>query len=119
MLRKLEKYSDADVTLNDEQHDEMCSVVERISNKDFDKIFLEGNEHGVGDLMKEIWYTDSKRQQQQFLQDQSKNGSYILFYCCLCFVIFLVTGAQGNRWSIITIRIGKPFYIYHLPLSTN
>ena len=56
----------------------MCSVVERISTEDLDKIFLEGSEHGVGDLMKEIWYTDRKRQQQQFLQDQSKNGKFSL-----------------------------------------
>ena len=87
-MRKLEKYSDADVTLNDEQHDEMCSVVERISNEDLDKIFLEGSEHGVGDLMKEIWYTDRKRQQQQFLQDQSKNCKFSLAtsYCTVVMV---------------------------------
>ena len=78
MIRKLEKYSDADVTLNDEQHDEMCSVVERISNEDLDKVFREGSEHGVGELMKEIWYTDSKHQQQHFLQDQSTNGNFAL-----------------------------------------
>jgi len=39
---------------------------------------LEGSEHGVGEKMKDIWYTDSKRQQQQFLQDQSKNGKLAL-----------------------------------------
>ena len=43
MIRKLEKYSDADVKLNDEQHNEMCSVVERVSNEDLDKIFPEGS----------------------------------------------------------------------------
>ena len=39
-------------------------------NEDLGKIFLEGSEHGVGDLMKGIWYKDSKHQLQQFLQDQ-------------------------------------------------
>ena len=83
MIRKLEKYNESDVTLNDEQHEEMCTLVERIGNGDLDEIFLEGSEHGVGDLMKEIWYTDSKRQQQQFLRDQSKNGNFyiILLHC--------------------------------------
>ena len=38
----------------------------------------EGSEHGVGEMMKDIWYIDSKRQQQQFLQDQSKNGKLAL-----------------------------------------
>ena len=84
MMRKLEKLRGADVTLNDEQHDEMCSLVERINNEDLDKIFLEGSEHGVGDLMKEIWFTDSKRQRQQFLQDQSKNGKFPLYPILLC-----------------------------------
>ena len=50
--RKLEE---ADVTLSDEQHEEMCSFAERVSNEDLDYIFLEGNEHGVGNLTKEIW----------------------------------------------------------------
>lgn len=91
MMRKLEKCSEADVTLYDQQHNEMCSLVERISDEDLGKIFLEGSEHGVGDLMKNIWYTDSKRQRQQFLQDQSKNGKYFLvhilyhFFVCLLF----------------------------------
>ena len=55
MMRKLEKCSEADVTLNDEQHNEMCLLVERISDADLRKIFLEGSEHGVGDLRKDIW----------------------------------------------------------------
>ena len=89
MMRKLEKFSEADVTLNDEQHNEMCSLVERISDEDLGKNFLEGSEHGVGDLMKDIWYTDSKRQRQQFLQDQSKNGTYLYPIPVFCmFVIF-------------------------------
>ena len=78
MKRKLEKFSATDVTLCDEQHEEMCSLTERISSEDLDKIFLEGSEHGVGELMKEIWRSDSKHQRQQFLYDQSKNGNYFL-----------------------------------------
>ena len=74
LLRKVEKFSQSDVTLTDEQHDEMCAIVEGIRTEELEKIFLEGSEHGVGDLMREIWYTDSKRQEQQFLHDQSKNG---------------------------------------------
>ena len=54
VLRKLEKCSKADVTLNDEQHDEMCLLAERISDEDLGKNFLEGSEHRVGDLMKGI-----------------------------------------------------------------
>ena len=74
MMRKLERYSELDVVLNDDQHEEMCSIVRGISDEELGKVFLEGSEHGVGELMKKVWYTDSKCQRQQFLHDQSKNG---------------------------------------------
>ena len=82
MMRKLKRYSEADVTLNDDQHEEMCSIVRGISDEELGKVLLEGSEHGVGELMKEIWYTDSKRQQQQFVHDQSKNGKFGLSMIC-------------------------------------
>jgi len=118
LLRKVEKFSQSDVTLTDEQHDEMCAIVEGIRTEELEKIFLEGSEHGVGDLMREIWYTDSKRQKQQFLHDQSKNGKLFIIFICLS-----VSGARGNRWSMITVRIGQllcmfnPIYIAFLCLA--
>ena len=72
MKRKLKKLDGTDVTLNDEQQEEMCSIVHEISDEELSKVYLEGSEHGVGKLMKEIWYTDGQRQRQQFLRDQSK-----------------------------------------------
>ena len=56
----------------------MCSIVERTKNDDLEKLLKEGNEHGVGELMKEIWLTDRKRQIQQFTNDQATNGEI----CC-------------------------------------
>ena len=43
--QKLARYKENEVMLND-----------------LEKLFKEGNEHGVGELMKEIWFTDKKRQ---------------------------------------------------------
>ena len=88
----------------------MCSIVRGISDEELGKVFLEGSEHGVGELMKEVWYTDSKCQRQQFLHDQSKNGKQGLSTIStphLQQFFSLVSGARGNRWSLITIRIGK------------
>ena len=87
MIRKLEKCTEADVTLSNEQHEEMCSLAERVSSEDLDKIFLEGSEHGVGNLIKDIWYTDSRHQRQKFLDDRSKNGIYISMCCTACVYI--------------------------------
>jgi len=85
----------------------MCSIVERTENDDLEKLFMERNEHGVGELMKEIWFTNKKGQTQQFANDQAANGEV---YCCLlsAFKIFLAaTGSRGNQWSLITIQMGK------------
>ena len=65
--QKLAKYEDSEVTLNEEQHTEMCNILERTKNDDLEKLLKEGNKHGVGELMKEIWFTDRKRQIQQFV----------------------------------------------------
>ena len=76
--QKLAKYEENEVILNEEQHTEMCSIAERTKNDDLEKLLKEGNEHGVGELMKEIWFTDRKRQIQQFANDQATNGEI----CC-------------------------------------
>ena len=42
--RKLARYKENEVMLNEEQHTEMCSIVERTENDDLEKLFKEGNE---------------------------------------------------------------------------
>ena len=116
--RKLAKYRDNEVTLNEEQHNEMCAIVEGTENEDLEKLFKEGNEHGVGKQMKEIWFTDKKRQAQQFTNDQAGNGKY---HCGLInnliHYLLAATGSRGNRWSLITIRMGKKtLYVLHFVL---
>ena len=48
---------------------EMCNIVERTENDDLEKLLREGDKHGVGGFMNEIWFTDKKRQTQQFAND--------------------------------------------------
>ena len=47
--QKLVRYKENEVMLNKEQHTEMCSIVERTDNDNLEKLFKEGNEHGVGE----------------------------------------------------------------------
>lgn len=54
MLKKQEKFSETDVALNDEQHDEICIIMDGISDEALERVFMEGSEHGVGNLMKAI-----------------------------------------------------------------
>ena len=59
-LRKLKKYEDSEVILDDEQNSEMVSVLEATQPDELEKLFKEGEEHGVGSLMRSIWYTAEK-----------------------------------------------------------
>jgi len=72
-IRKLRKYEAIEVMLDDEQNFEMCSVLEATQSDELEKLFKEGDEHGVGSLMKTIWYTDKDRQKNDFCNDQESN----------------------------------------------
>jgi len=76
---KLRKYEKTEVTLADEQHDDMCNVmnkIEEVSRDDLEKVFAEGDEHGVGDKIREVWLTDHRKQADQFHLDQTRNGMH-------------------------------------------
>ena len=77
---KLRRYENTEVTLADDQHDDMCNVVktiEEVGKNDLDKVFAEGDSHGVGDKIREVWLTDKRQQSKQFHTDQAKNGKCI------------------------------------------
>ena len=55
--RKLAKYENAEITLADEQHTQICNVMNAIDSETIDelqKIFEEGESHGVSSKLKEI-----------------------------------------------------------------
>jgi len=75
--KKLAKYESTEVTLADEQHEDMCEIVNRIeevSGNELEKIFTEGDAHGVGKQIREVWTTDRRQQLSQFKADQARNG---------------------------------------------
>uniref|UniRef100_A0A1X7VHD9 Uncharacterized protein n=1 Tax=Amphimedon queenslandica TaxID=400682 RepID=A0A1X7VHD9_AMPQE len=69
-VRKRKKYEiDMDIPFNNEQDEEMSEVVATIDSKCLDelaKLFEEGDNHGVGERIKEIWATDKPSVQQDF-----------------------------------------------------
>ena len=79
-IRKFKKYEDNEVTLDDEQNDEMCNIVEQIQTEDLEALCKEGDEHGVGRLMKDLWIADNERKRQEFSSDQAKNGKFCSIY---------------------------------------
>jgi len=75
--KKLRKYENTEVSLDDDQHDDLCEIVkkiEEVSKDDLEKAFCEGDIHGVGDKVREIWVTDRRHQLQQFREDQMRIG---------------------------------------------
>ena len=72
--KKLAKYENTEVTLADGQHEEMPTLVNKIKEvgkAELEKIFAEGDSHGVGTQVREIWMTNKRQQLSQF-KDQEK-----------------------------------------------
>ena len=78
---KLAKYQAVEIELDEEQHDEMCRVAETIDEtgrEELEKLFAEGDAHGVGGVLQNIWETDYRKQKDQFLHDQATNSKCYL-----------------------------------------
>lgn len=74
---KLDKYKDLDINLADEQDQEMESameVIEKEGSKELEELFEEGEKHGVGQKLHEIWSADKRQRKQDSKKDQDYNG---------------------------------------------
>ena len=54
----------------------MCAITKTIQPKELEKLFEEGDQHGVGNLMKSIWFTSKQRQSAEFSSDQIRNSKF-------------------------------------------
>ena len=75
-IQKLGKYEDSELVLNEEQNEEMCAIMEAIQPEELEKLFVEGDQHGVCNLMKNIWFTDKQCQNREFSCDQVHNSNF-------------------------------------------
>ena len=74
------------MTLDNDQHADMCNIVktiDEVGKDDLEKLFAEGDIHGVGDKVREVWYMDRRHQLEQFHEDQTRNGMYECKECIL------------------------------------
>jgi len=89
---KLAKCRAAELDLSDEQNDDMCNISETIEatqRDELDKLFAEGDAHGVGGVLKNIWEMDRSRQRDQFLRDQATNSKCCIFISVQLHCIFV------------------------------
>ena len=70
------KYYDTELTLDDEQNDELSRLMDAIEekgSKEVEDIMQDADSHGVGDFVREIWQMDKQRMKDEFNDDQKKN----------------------------------------------
>lgn len=75
-LIRLQKYSHTELTLDDDQHDELSKLVATIEERgteEVEEILKEADNNGVGDAVREIWQMDKMRMKKEFNDDQGKN----------------------------------------------
>ena len=76
--KRLRKYEHTELTLDDEQSDELSQIVQIISTEShghtvLSQIFDEAEKQGRGQAVREIWESDIR---SQFEKDQAKNGHF-------------------------------------------
>ena len=89
--------SNVGIALNNDQHNELIKLTGVINSnpqcrKELDSIVAEAENHapGAGVTLQEVW-DDDTGDRQKFFYDQVHNK----------------TGNKGNKWSLVTYRIGK------------
>ena len=76
----LDKFSHMEVSLDEDQHNQMCQLVEKISEvgaADLESAFTDGDKHGVGPAIRAIWKSDLQNIKQEFDQDQQRNSKFV------------------------------------------
>lgn len=76
-IRKLANHEENEISLDDDQHEEMCNITQRIGDDELEKLCKEGDEHGAGSIMKDIWITDQDRRSKEFFDDQASNSMLV------------------------------------------
>ena len=74
---RLQKYSHTELTLDDDQHDELSKLMDTIEEKggkEIEEVMQDAKSHGVGDSVREIWQMDMQRVKDKFNNDQQKNS---------------------------------------------
>jgi len=77
---KLAKHEDMELLLDNEQSEELCTLMKTIEETCPDKlqeIFQEGENHSVGNLVRDSWELDKLHTKESFFINQIKNSEYM------------------------------------------
>ena len=74
----LKKFSHMEVSLSEEQHDEMCELMEKVNevgSAELESALSEADKQGVGPSIRAIWKNDLINIKKEFDQDQKRNSA--------------------------------------------
>lgn len=74
MSQKLSHYFAEKITLDEDQNEELSTVIEDKCRKELDDIFAECELHGVAHTMRDVWERDKKSDMKLLSQYQSQNS---------------------------------------------
>ena len=115
---KLNKYEPTEINLDEEQDREMENMMEVIEQESSDKLeelFQEGEKHGVGQKLREIWNADKRQRKDSFDKDQVSNSMSVMYipitislmhngsitctstYTCICILQFFFFQKLGIK----------------------
>jgi hypothetical protein len=78
--RKFKRFEKTTIPLDDQQDEEVMSamnIIERDHSDELEKLFVEGERHGVGQRLRELWNDDKQASINQFTSEQSRNSKEI------------------------------------------
>ena len=121
---KLAKCDDLEVTLDDEQSDELSSImsnIEETSADELDKIFKEADGCSAGDSIRAVWELDRNNFKGGFLKNSTPTVSMLVGICEMTVMLLHASGngCHTNYWSLVTIRIGMIIYAQFIAIIIN
>lgn len=83
--KKLKKYEYTDIDLSDEQHEQMCEIVQKVDEHGSKELvdLLAAGDDDTREVIQGLWENDYRSVKQEFQRDQRANGMY-----CLCLQLY-------------------------------
>ena len=116
--KALAVYGLLEVTLDDDQSDEMKEImdkIDKVEKQTLEHIFSEAENasSGVGNSVRGIWQDDKRNMKDLRGEMVSVHVRLEIHetHSVTLFINFLTaTGKKGNRWNMVTIRLGMTIY---------
>ena len=89
--RRVKSYEHTELPLDTEQHEQMDAVTSAIEKEcpgELEKLFVEGEKHGVGSKLRDVWNLDKQRERNEFKRDQlisSKCNFHMMHVLLKCY----------------------------------